>query len=269
MRIDPESILRSPVIASTSSLCPLPWTPAMDDELHRTPDHHPRQLRLGRVGRRGAARDLAPSQDGDAVGDLQHLLELVGDEDDRGPFLGEGPHDLEELLGLLGRQDGGGLVEDEDVRLSVEGLDDLDALADPDRQVLDQRVGRNAQVVPVGEFHDARTGGRLVEAAEWGARGLDPEHDVLGDGEDRDEHEVLVDHPDPRGDRVAGVVEGDELVVDEDLALIRLIEAVEDVHERGLARPVLAEQAEDLATIDAQVDAVVGDDAREALGDPP
>ena len=34
---------------------------------------------------------------------------------------------------------------------------------------------------------------------------LDAEHDVLGDGEDGDEHEVLVDHADAGGDRVAGV----------------------------------------------------------------
>ena len=42
---------------------------------------------------------------------------------------------------------------------------------------------------------------------------------------------------------------------------------VEDVHERGLAGAVLAEQGVDLAGPDLEVDVVVGDDARIALGD--
>ena len=47
---------------------------------------------------------------------------------------------VEELLDLLGSQDRRGLVEDEDVRLPVQRLEDLDALPDADRQVLDDRV---------------------------------------------------------------------------------------------------------------------------------
>jgi hypothetical protein len=95
------------------------------------------------------------------------------------------------------------------------------------------------------------------------------EHHVLRDGEDRHEHEVLVNHADARSNGVAGTGEGDRLVVDEDLALVGLVEAVEDVHERGLARAVLTEQPVDLAGTDDQVDALVGDDARKPLCDPP
>ena len=76
---------------------------------------------------------------------------------------------------------------------------------------------------------------------------LDAEHDVLGDGEHRHEHEVLVDHADAGGDRVARAAERDRLAVDQDLALVGLVEAVQDVHQRGLAGAVLAEQGEDLA----------------------
>ena len=100
------------------------------------------------------------------------------------------------------------------------------------------------------------------------ARRLDPEHDVLGDGEDGDQHEVLVDHADPGRDRVARVVEGDGLAVDEDLALVVLVQPVEDVHQRRLAGAVLAEQGVDLAGLDRQVDVLVGDDPGEALRDP-
>ncbi len=100
------------------------------------------------------------------------------------------------------------------------------------------------------------------------ARGLlVAEHDVLGHREDGDEHEVLVHHADAGVHRVAGAGEGLHLVVEQDLALVGLVQAVEDVHQRGLARTVLAEQGVDLAGLHDEVDVVVGDQGAEALGD--
>ena len=64
-----------------------------------------------------------------------------------------------------------------------------------------------------------------------------------------------------------GRAETRRLAVDQDLALVRLEEPVEDVHQRGLAGAVLAEQAVDLTRLDGQVDVVVGDERAEALGD--
>ena len=54
----------------------------------------------------------------------------------------------------------------------------------------------------------------------------------------------------------------------EDLAGVRLVEPVEDVHQRRLAGAVLAEQRVHLAAAELEVDVVVGDDARERLRDP-
>ena len=93
------------------------------------------------------------------------------------------------------------------------------------------------------------------------------EHDVLGDGEDRDEHEVLVHHADAGRHGVAGAGEVLDVVVEQDLALVGLVQAVEHVHERGLACAVLAEQAVDLAGLDGEVDVVVRDQGTESLGD--
>ena len=58
------------------------------------------------------------------------------------------------------------------------------------------------------------------------------------------------------------------LAVDQDLALVRLVEPVEDVHQRRLAGAVLAEQRVHLALAQVEVDAVVRDDAGEPLRDP-
>ena len=59
------------------------------------------------------------------------------------------------------------------------------------------------------------------------------------------------------------------VAVDEDLALVRACQPVEDVHQGGLAGAVLAEQRVDLTRPDVQVDRIVRDDARIALGDAP
>ena len=65
---------------------------------------------------------------------------------------------------------------------------------------------------------------------------------------------------------------GDDIVTvspaDQDLALVRVVEAVEDVHQRGLPGAVLAKQRMYLTAPEIEVDVVVREDAREALGDP-
>ena len=71
----------------------------------------------------------------------------------------------------------------------------------------------------------------------------------------------------PRSMASVGSCDVDDLAIEQDLALIGPGQAVEDVHERGLAGAVLAQQGVDLARLDVEVDAVVGHDARVALGD--
>ena len=101
--------------------------------------------------------------------------------------------------------------------------------------------GSIANLNVCGDPLDALLGGVLVEQDPLAGR-LDPEHDVLGDRHHRDQHEVLVDHADPQVDRIARRAHRDRLPVDPDLALVRLVETVEDVHQRRLAGAVLAEQ---------------------------
>ena len=97
--------------------------------------------------------------------------------------------------------------------------------------------------------------------------GLIRQHDVLGHRHDRDEHEVLVHHPDPELDRVLRRVDRHRLPVHEDLARVRGVEPVEDAHQGRLAGAVLAEQGVYLAAPQVEVDVVVGEHARELLRD--
>ncbi|GAA4193942.1 hypothetical protein GCM10023074_15860 [Microbispora amethystogenes] len=77
-----------------------------------------------------------------------------------------------------------------------------------------------------------------------------------------------MNHPDAGGDGVGGGVEAHRRPVDADLPLVGTLHPVEDLHERGLARAVLADDGVDVPSGDAEVDVAVGDDSREPLGDP-
>ena len=191
---------------------------SVDHQLHVVAHHQGGQALLVGLGRRGVAHHPSEAQHRDAVGEPHDLAQLVGDEDDRLAGVGEGPHHLLELGDLGGGEHGGGLVEDEAIGVAVEGLEDLGALlharpAGPRPGRRGRRRGCSAR--------DSSTMRARAAARSRRRRGplhvLVAEHQVLGDGEHRHQHEVLVDHPDPGGDGVAGRVEGHLLAVDEDL----------------------------------------------------
>src|SRR4029450_11976859 len=94
---------------------------------------------LGGIARPRLAHDAPSTEHRDPIGDLEHLVELVADEDDRPPRLAELPQVAEQVLRLVRREDRRRFVEDEDLRTTVERLQDLDALLLTDREVLDDR----------------------------------------------------------------------------------------------------------------------------------
>src|SRR5207245_2075825 len=193
---------------------------------------------------------------GDAIRDLEDLVELVADEDDARALRAKLPEHAEDLARLLRREDGGWLVEDEDPRVAVDRLKDLNALLLADGELIDAGRGLDIEPQLLREQQDPlRRLGEVEDLAD--ANDLLSENDVLGDREDRDQHEVLVHHADPACDRVGGVADRHGPAVDADLAFVRRDEAVEDVHERRLARAVLAEQRVDLAFAEVEVDRVV------------
>jgi hypothetical protein len=190
----------------------------------------------------------------------------VRDEDDARAVGLERLEHAEQVARLLRGEDGGRLVEHEDARVAVQRAQDLHALLHADADVLDARVGVDGQAVAIGELAHARAGSLDVE--QQAAPRLVGQHDVLGHGHDRDEHEVLVDHADAEVDGLQRRSDADGPAVDAHLALVGLVQPVEDAHERRLAGAVLPEQRVDLAGPQVEVDAIVGDDRPEALRDP-
>ena len=228
-------------------------------------DHHIRHfLRIG-VLREHVAHELAVAQHGHAVAERLDLVHLVRDDDDGLAVVAHAAQYGEELVRLLRGEHGGRLVEDEDLIVAVEHLEDLGALLHTDGDVLDARIRIDLQTV----FFRQRKHlfARLALLQEAMLRRLDAHDDIVQHREALDQLEVLVHHADAEAVGVVRVFDGDDLAVLADLALLGLIQAEQDGHERGLAGTVFAEQRMDLPLAQLERDVVIGHDAREALRD--
>ncbi len=226
-------------------------------------DHHLGELAVADRGRvRGPDGATAPDHR-DPVGDRPHLVELVRDEQERVALGAHLPQGREQLVDLLRNEDGRRLVEDHGAGAAVEDLEDLHPLPVGDAEALDEDLRRRGEPDDGGELDDPLPSPRPDPVQRLGA-----EQHVLGDGEVVGEHEVLVHHADPGPDRVGGRAEPDGPAVDADRSLVRLLHAVEDLHQRRLAGAVLPAQGVHLAPADREVDPVVRDDPGVPLRDP-
>jgi hypothetical protein len=234
-------------------------------------DHRPRDVARGRITRPQPRHRLAGAHHGDRVRDVHHLVELVGDEDDGAPVGAQRAQHVPELRDLGRREHCRRLVENQDLRAAIERLEDLDALRLTNREVGDLRRRRDDQSTSRRELGHGLLGGAAVDL--HAALRLAAEHDVLGNGERRDEHEVLMHHPDAGIDRFGGAPTGDvaEPAVrrgDFDSPGVWSVHAAEDPHQRRLAGAVLADERMNLAALHLERRAAVGDRLAECLDDP-
>ena len=161
------------------------------------------------------------------------------------PLADQQPQRGEQRLGLRRRQHRGRLVEDQDARIAVERLQDLDPLPLADRQRADtrrrdRRAGRNVAASRACSLR-ARRRGRASATA------LGAEHDVLQHRHVVGQREMLVHHADAGGERRARVAAAAAAGRTPRRSLVGDVVAEQDVHQGRLAGAVLAEQRDDLA----------------------
>ncbi len=172
------------------------------DRFEDVPSDHP----AGEVGSRGLARQQAggrhdpAAHDRDPVGDGQDLAQLVADEDDAAAVGGHRAERAEQLVHLLRGEHRGRLVHDQDPGAAVEQLEDLDPLLLTDRELPDLGPRVDPQSELGGQPGDLGFRSARVQA-EPGR--VQSEQDVLGDRLRGDQREMLVDHAQTGGDRVA------------------------------------------------------------------
>src|SRR5205807_3132915 len=98
------------------------------DLADRTSYHHPNELGLAGVCDPSTGNEAAVAEDGISIGDGEHLVEFVRDEDYRLPARLEAADDLIERLGLALRESGSRLVEDYHFGIMRERLGDRDQM---------------------------------------------------------------------------------------------------------------------------------------------
>ena len=190
-------------------------------QLDVTAHHEPGHLLDGGIFHIHGAHVLALAQDGAAVRHGLDFRQLVGNEEDGFSFFLEAPHDVHQLVNLLGGQDGGGLVENQDLIVSVEHLQNLHSLLHTNGDVGDLGVRVDPQAVPLGQGHDLFTGFLLLEHSQMGI--LHAQDDVVQHGEVFHQLEVLMDHANVQGGGVVGVADLNDLTVFLDDTFLRLI----------------------------------------------
>ena len=89
-------------------------------QLHVPAHHQPGHLLHRGGGHIHGAHIFAFAQNGASVGHGLDFRQFVGDEQDALALRLEAPHDLHQLVDLLGGQDGGGFVKNQDFVVPVE-----------------------------------------------------------------------------------------------------------------------------------------------------
>jgi hypothetical protein len=210
---------------------------------------------LARQVRGGVARDEAAVAHHDhLVGDALHLVELVRDVDESHAVGLELRHQREQALRFRWRERRGRLVHDQQPRPAGKRPGDLDQLLLRHDELAHLGVGIGLQPHLAHHRRRAFAHRRVVEPPA--APLLVAEEDVLRDGQVLGQVELLVDQHDAGGLGGARSRELRRAAVDAQLAAGGRLVAGGDLHQRRLARAVLAEQPVDPAGLQRETDPV-------------
>ena len=206
----------------------------------------------GSFGHQAVGHGHAVPQHHVAVADLHHLAQLVGNEDHAYVLLFQRAQHIKNALDLGIGQGRGGFVHDDNGGFHHQRAGDFDDLlvagvqgAYQGRGVdIDVHAGKKlpgeAQLLfvidDVGVFFD-----------------LPANEHVFVYRQIVDQVQLLMDKGDARVQGLGGGMEGDGLAVQDDLSLVGLQYAAQDVHQRGFAGAVVAQQRADFSCLQAEI----------------
>ena len=239
---------------------------AHEDLLGWPPDDHRHQL-----PGRGRRHQLAPhqppvAQHGHLVRDLEHLVQPVRDVDHPGTAVAQAPQHVEQPVHLVGRQARRRLVQHQQPRLDRQRPGDGHQRALGPRQAGDARVRVDVAADRVQRRGGAAAGSAPVDQPGAAREALAHGH-VLGHAHPLDQPQILVDEGDRLGRAGLRRPVPVGLAVEQDLALVEAVDPGQQLDQRRLAGAVLAQQRQDRAGADVEVDPVDRQRAAEALGD--
>src|SRR5690242_1466012 len=254
----------SPVLVTSASLDVSAIAAAHASRCHVL--HHALPVELGCVV---LDDQTAQVHDGDSIGDLEDVIQVVRDEHHSEAAVAQPLGQVQHLLGLHDAEGGGRLVHDHELGVPHHGFGHRDRLPLAARQRGDRLPDRSdgchaqsSQRLGRGALHAV-----LVEEAV--ARLFATEKHVLHDVEVVRQREVLVDGLDTEARRVARAADVRLLAFPDELAMVDLIDARDAFGKHGFARPVIANERRHLSGRKVQVDVIQGLDWTAVLVQPP
>src|SRR6266540_1124283 len=207
------------------------------------------------LGRHPVRDLLAEVDDGDPVGHLLDEPHVVLDEEDREPVRAPQPlQELDEALLLDGVEPGGGLVEEQELRVARQRPGDLDQPLVAIGEVLHDEV-RAVREPHEPERRQGALAQRRVPGREGIAVALRHDHHVLERREGGEQSDVLERAAEAAAGALVRRPAGHVLSVEDDPPRGRPVDAVQDVEDGRLARPVGTDERVDGAAGDLDVHA--------------
>jgi len=204
--------------------------------------HHPDQLPLARFLRVYRADKLAILQDGDAVGHFEDFIQPVGNVEDQGGLFFELPDQAEQAVDFFLGQHGRRLVQNENARAAQQRFGDLDHLLVRNAQPRDGRFHVHALKTDTRQdLLRLAVCARPIDPPGHLGRGQLAHQDVLGDGQVRNQAELLIHRADSQVVRLERVLQLHRAVIDQDVARIALDSARKNLDQGGFSGPVLSD----------------------------
>ncbi len=197
-------------------------------------DHQARQRRIGFLCRHAHAGHAPAAQNSARGTQGADFVQLVADIQNTATLAGQLAQYHKELFYGLRCQHRSRLIENQNGGVGKQSTDDFHPLHFANAERVHRPFGVNIQPIVAGFGNHQRVG-----FLQRGAR-LQSQPHVLGDRCCMEEIEMLKDHGHAQGARLAGVVDAHGPAIDLDRSGVHLHAAVDDFHQRGLARAVLA-----------------------------
>ena len=238
---------------------------ALDVQADLFADHHFGQLALAGLGGFHRAHALALAQNRHAVGNGEHLVQLMRDDDDGLAVRLHSSKHVEQARDFLRSEHRRGLVQNQNIRAAVEHFDDFDRLLFGYGHIVNSLLRLDMEAVLFGDFRHLLVDLLQVVASLF----LQAEHDVLRSRKQVHQLEMLMNHADFQRVRVLGRADDYLPAVHKNLPLVGIVNSGEHIHQGRLAAAVFAQNGENFSLIHIQVHRIVRDDTAESLGNAP
>ena len=157
----------------------------------------------------------------------------MGDDDDGLPVFLQTADDLKQLLCFLGRQNSSRFVKNQQFGSMVQCLQNLCSLLGSDRQLAYHLHGIDLQSVHFGELPYPIRRSLTLKNSKF--HRFISHHNVFGHCQMVHQHKMLVNHLDPKRDRRFRGLHGYFFSLEINLAGLRLVQTIDDLHEGGFS----------------------------------